>query len=687
VEHLEDRTVPAVFNAAGSPFPVGNSPQLVAVGDFNGDNRPDLATTNANDNTVSVLLGDGAGGFASAPGAPVQLGAGRSPEGITAARLRGPGQPLDLAVVTNDGSLSVLTNDGTGRFTASTTRLQTGQGGAEQNLLTYVAAGDLNNDGRLDLVVADFAQDELYVLPGDNTGRFDPQPLLQFGSNGLFHPEQIVLADFNGDSQLDIAVASQSDESTNAAVTVFRNVGQETAFSFSDPVVVFTGQGLGSTGLAAGDLDGDNRIDLAVANLAFGANPGSVSVVRNLSDANGLAFDGPRTTPVGQHLVNVAVADLDGDGRPDLAVTSRGLDGATDDKVFTLRNQGGLTFGPATPVTVGTNPSGLAAVDVNGDRAIDLVATDADSNSVSVLLNDQVPNQPGAPTVTVVTPASGPTAGGTVVTITGSNFSGATAVTFGGVAATTFTVNSATQITATAPAQAAGTVDVTVRTAAGTSAQVTADRFTYNPPAPPTAPTVTGITPASGSTVGGTTVAVTGTNFFAVALVSFGDVPTADFTIVSPTQITVRAPAHAAATVDVTVTNIDGTSARVSADRFTYTQSAPQLTPTQRYVNQAYRDLLGRDADAGGLAYFSGQLDRGSLSRFQVASILTATDEYRAKAVNDTYRALLGRDATRGPLLPWSRSWPTAVPWSRCASSCSARRSTSPGPAAPTTPS
>jgi len=83
------------------------------------------------------------------------------------------------------------------------------------------------------------------------------------------------------------------------------------------------------------------------------------------------------------------------------------------------------------------------------------------------------------PAVSLVTPASGPTAGGTIVTILGSNFTGASAVTFGGTAATNFKVVSDTAVVATAPPHAAGTVDVTVTTPSGTSAQVTADHYTY----------------------------------------------------------------------------------------------------------------------------------------------------------------------------------------------------------------
>src|SRR5262249_59550933 len=98
----------------------------------------------------------------------------------------------------------------------------------------------------------------------------------------------------------------------------------------------------------------------------------------------------------------------------------------------------------------------------------------------AVCLEGEAQAQPAPPAVTNVNPNTGPASGGTSVTITGTNFSGATAVRFGRNAAGSFTVNSATQITATSPA-GIGTVDVTVTTEAGTSAISSGDRFTYGP--------------------------------------------------------------------------------------------------------------------------------------------------------------------------------------------------------------
>ena len=179
-----------------------------------------------------------------------------------------------------------------------------------------------------------------------------------------------------------------------------------------------------------------------------------------------------------------------------------------------------------------------------------------------------------APTVTAISPTSGPPAGGTLVTITGTGFTGATAVDFGTVPVTNFTVASDTTITAASPA-GTGTVDVTVTTPAGTSATSAADQFTYTAAV---APTVTEIGPTSGPETGGTLVTITGTGFTDATAVDFGTVPATSFTVANDTTITAASPAGTG-TVDVTVTTPAGTSATSPADQFTYTVvAAPTVT-------------------------------------------------------------------------------------------------------------
>jgi hypothetical protein len=175
------------------------------------------------------------------------------------------------------------------------------------------------------------------------------------------------------------------------------------------------------------------------------------------------------------------------------------------------------------------------------------------------------------PTVTGVSPSSGPLTGGTAVTVTGTGFvAGSTfAVDFGNTPATNVTLVSPDQLTATAPS-GSGTANVTVTTPAATSAATSADEYTYVTPPPPT---VTGLSPASGATGGGTSVIITGTNLTGATAVVFGTTAATSFTVSSGTSITAVSP-PGSGTVNVKVTTPGGPSATSSADDYTYVASA-----------------------------------------------------------------------------------------------------------------
>ncbi len=175
------------------------------------------------------------------------------------------------------------------------------------------------------------------------------------------------------------------------------------------------------------------------------------------------------------------------------------------------------------------------------------------------------------PSVSGLSLTSGTTAGGEVVTISGSGFTGSTAVDFGTVAATDFSVVNDNTIIATAPAQAAATVDVTVTTYSGTSATGSADEFTISNASNPT---VSGLDVTGGPTTGYTAVTILGANFTGATSVAFGGVSTTDFFVNSDNSITVYAPPQTAGTVDVTVTTYAGTSSTSSADEYTYATAA-----------------------------------------------------------------------------------------------------------------
>ncbi len=167
----------------------------------------------------------------------------------------------------------------------------------------------------------------------------------------------------------------------------------------------------------------------------------------------------------------------------------------------------------------------------------------------------------GPPTVSSVSQNTGPVAGGTAVTITGTNFATGATVTFGGTAATNVVVVNSTTITATTPAGTAGAVTVTVTVSGLSGSRI--NGFTYVVP-----PTVSSVSPISGTTAGGTAVTITGTNFATGATVKFGTTAATSVVVVDSGTITATTPTHAAGAVTVTVT-VSGQSGSLT-NGFTY---------------------------------------------------------------------------------------------------------------------
>ena len=246
-------------------------------------------------------------------------------------------------------------------------------------------------------------------------------------------------------------------------------------------------------------------------------------------------------------------------GGTTVTITGTNLFGATVSFGSTL---GAIISDSPTQIIVTSPPEVAGTVDVTVMTAGGTTATSTADHFTFVA---------GKPAVTSVSPATDTTNGGATVTITGTNLFGATAVSFGGTSGSIVS-DSPTQITAVDPAHVAGMVDVTATTAGGTSNATSADQFTYNalPPA------LTAISPNTGSTSGGTTVTITGTNLLG-ATVAFGTTLGA---IVSdaPTQIIVTSPYELFGTVDVTVTTTGGTTSISAADRFTYVAFPPTVT-------------------------------------------------------------------------------------------------------------
>jgi formylglycine-generating enzyme required for sulfatase activity len=241
-------------------------------------------------------------------------------------------------------------------------------------------------------------------------------------------------------------------------------------------------------------------------------------------------------------------------GGTSITVSGSGFTGATLVKVGTL-NATGVTIVDGSTITC-TTPAGTA-----GLKSIS-VTTPGGTGTLSNCFTYYA-----QPTITSVTPAAGPVAGNTSLTINGTNFLGASAVTVGGQPVTGLVIT-ATRITGRTPAGAAGAQDVVVTTPGGTATRSGA--FTYH-----ALPTVASVSPSSGSLAGGTTITVTGTNLSGATLVRVGSVNATGLTVVDATTLTCVTPAGAAGAKSVSVTTPGGTATRSNA--FTHVYIAPTI--------------------------------------------------------------------------------------------------------------
>jgi uncharacterized protein (DUF2141 family) len=349
---------PAPSFAAPKEYATGDGPVALASGDLNGDDKPDLVT--ANGKTISVLLNRGDGSFQARR--DYRAGGGA----LAAGDLNGDGK-LDLATPNGllRGAVSVLLNRGDGSFRAKRD-YRTGRGPIS------VAIGDLNGDRKLDLATANtysIPNTRVYtasVLLNKGDGRFRASRDYRIGD----HPDSIAIGDLNGDRKLDL-VAPNSDEDT---VSVLLNRGGGRFRAKRDYRT-----GRSPYAVAIGDLNGDGKLDLVISNLD------SINGSVLLNKGNG-SFRARRNYRGGTGTV--AIGDLNGDRKLDLAI-------ANGQVVSVLLNRGDGSFQAWLDYRVlakldyrtSANALWVAIGDLNGDRKPDLATSNLDHDTVSALIN------------------------------------------------------------------------------------------------------------------------------------------------------------------------------------------------------------------------------------------------------------------------------------------------------------
>ena len=303
----------------------------------------------------------------------------------------------------------------------------------------------------------------------------------------------------------------------------------------------------------------------------------------------------------------------------------------------------------ATGVTVVSSTSITATTPAHSAGAGTVVVTNSDGQSGTLTNGFTYIVTNPAPTVTSITPNFGNPNGGTAVTITGTGFLTGATVTFGGTAATGVTVVSGTSITATAPAHAAGTVTVAVT---NTDNQTGGLNNGYNYTTVNPAPTVTAITPNSGTTNGGTPVTITGTNFLTGATVRVGGGTATGVTVVSSTSITANTPSHSAGPGTVVVVNTDGQSGSLT-NGFTYVviNSAPtvtSITPNSGTINGGTAVTI---TGTGFLAGATVNLGGTAATAVKVVSTTSITATTAPHAVGPVSVVITNTDGQSGTLV------------------------------------
>jgi Bacterial Ig-like domain (group 3)/FG-GAP-like repeat/HYDIN/CFA65/VesB-like, Ig-like domain/Abnormal spindle-like microcephaly-assoc'd, ASPM-SPD-2-Hydin len=333
-------------------YAAGTNPHYVAIGDFNGDHIPDLAVANFGSNDVSVLIGNGDGTFQ----APVSYAAGPEPGVVAVGDFNGDGK-LDIAAGnTNNfmpgGSVSILLGNGDGTFQAAVNYSSSSP--------YDMAVGDLNGDGKLDIVVANHGA-QVSVLLGNGDGTFQAAVNYAAGSN----PQGVAIGDFNGDGKKDLAVSNKV--TNNLSILLGNGDGTfQTAVNYN--------VGTNPAGVVAGDFNADGKLDIAVTN--SGSN--NMSILIGNGDGT---FQAAVNYATGGTPTSVAASDFNLDSRTDLVVTNQ-----ANSTVGVFLGNGDGTFQTATNYAAGTQSRIVAVADLNGDQLTDLAVADI-SGGVSVLLN------------------------------------------------------------------------------------------------------------------------------------------------------------------------------------------------------------------------------------------------------------------------------------------------------------
>lgn len=357
-------------------IPVGHHPGSVAVADVNHDGHPDIIVANTVDETVSVLLGDGRGHFTPAPGSPFKCGA--APNDIAVADMNGDGNP-DL-VIANTGTpyITILLGDGKGGFAAAP---HSPFATSSYPHVHGIAAADFFGNGKLAVVTDSWGHDQILLIPSDGKGNLiAPERTFNTGKRPY---ERLRSADFNGDGKPDVVT---TDLDSNA-VTILLGDGKG---GFTEATGSPFPAGFAPWSVAIGDINGDGKLDLAILPYAPDVrDPKNVGVTVLLGDGKGgfAKMPGSPFSLAGcEGPDHVAIGDVNGDGLNDIVASC-----AQNHRVMLYlgTKAGGFQI---SSLDVQTGWSGLAVADLLGDGKHEIIVSNG-------ALDNDPKDQPGSITI------------------------------------------------------------------------------------------------------------------------------------------------------------------------------------------------------------------------------------------------------------------------------------------------